>query len=414
MSTAGLYIHIPFCIQKCSYCDFFSVKVGSFENILSGINGSKFARRIVSDIDFFASEFGITEWDSVYVGGGTPSLLSPDDYTFIFSHILSRQKIAPKEFTIEINPEDLTKAHLDAACSSGVNRISVGVQSFCDDVLKTAHRRGSREKTISALSLIKNFSCVKLSCDLIAGLQGQTLQIIRDDLKTLLEFKPEHISFYSLCTEKELLENELDRIDSLWLYGKYFLEKNNYERYEVSNFSYKNLYPSLHNKKYWQLEDFVGVGPGAFGSIFSCTKSCIHKYMALIQKIDSDIITQKKQKFSALRFSANKNIEKWLESSNRDLVYSFELVTELEAIEEFMMMGLRLSTGINTKVFFDRFKITLYDLIPNTIDKWYDLKKLIQNANYLKLTDDESIFLNAFLVEAFFEVETSYKKFLAK
>ena len=394
MKKAGLYIHIPFCIQKCAYCDFFSVKADRFAEILSGSNGSKFARRLTADMDFLAEKYNIGEWDSVYVGGGTPSLLSPDDFYFIFSHILAKQQNPPLEFTVEVNPEDVTKEHLSAAYSSGVNRISVGVQSFSDAVLEASHRRGCREKTVSALTLIKDFNRLLLSCDLIGGLKKQTYTILKDDLKTLLRFSPQHISFYSLCTERKLSDVEDDDIANLWLYGKEFLEKNNYIRYEASNFSYKNLYKSIHNEKYWKLKDYIGIGPGAFGSIF----------------YNFAIKDGKRLPASALRFSAHKNIDKWLKTTKRDSVYEYEMLSEVECIEEFVMMNLRLTEGLDLNAFTARFGFSLFDVIGKTINRRKHLNDLEISASHIRLTDEASIFLNSFLREAFEEIASYVEK----
>lgn len=394
MKKAGLYIHIPFCIQKCAYCDFFSVRAGRFAEILSGSNGSPFARRLTADIDVFAEKYGIGEWDSVYVGGGTPSLLSPDDFYFIFSHIAAGQQNPPLEFTVEINPEDITKEHLSAAYSCGVNRISVGVQSFSDTVLEAVNRRGCREKTVSALTLIKDFNTIILSCDLIGGLKKQTHTILKDDLKTLLGFSPEHISFYSLCTDRKISEQEDDDIANLWQYGKDFLEKNDYIRYEVSNFSYKNLYKSIHNEKYWKLKDYIGIGPGAFGSIF---------YNCALQD-------GKRLPASCLRFSAYKNIEKWLTAETRDAVYEYEMLSELECIEEFIMMNLRLTEGLDLNAFVERFGFSLLDLLGKTIHSRKYSSSLEISTSHIRLTDEASNFLNVFLRDAFEEIGSYFEK----
>ena len=154
MKKAGLYIHIPFCMQKCSYCDFFSVNSSSFLPYLKGKNGSPFARRLTEDIRLLAERYGIEEWDTVYMGGGTPSLLSEQDIDFIFSFILKHQKTPPEEVTIEVNPDDVSENRLKTAVSAGVNRISMGIQSFSDEVLRAEKRRGSCKKTLSALAVV--------------------------------------------------------------------------------------------------------------------------------------------------------------------------------------------------------------------------------------------------------------------
>ncbi|AGT44332.1 radical SAM family heme chaperone HemW [Treponema pedis] len=386
---AGLYIHIPFCTQKCSYCDFFSVGAGRFNEILIGKNGSIFAKRLINDLDFVKEKYGIKEFKSVYVGGGTPSLLSPEDFYFIFSNILKRQKEPPSEFTVEINPEDLTMEHLKAAFLSGVNRISLGIQSFSDEVLQGVKRRGSKETTLFALDLIKKFNKTSLSCDLIAGLKNQTYEILSNDLKTLLKFAPEHISLYSLCTDKTLPLEEEDNIANLWKYGKEFLENNAYIRYEVSNFSYKNSYKSIHNEKYWKLQNYLGIGPGAFGSVFFDYSSQNPAY--------------------AIRFSACKNINKWLYEKERSSVYDYEKINRTECMEEFIMMGLRLIEGMEFKNFFTRFGLDIRDVIGNTIEKWKASGNLVLTDSGIKLTEEGLNFLNKFLLDAFEEIN---KRFL--
>ncbi len=387
MRKAGLYIHIPFCVQKCSYCDFFSVKCKEFSDILEGKKGSIFAKRLIEDIEFQKEKYQIDEWNTVYIGGGTPSILSEWDIDFICSSILCRQKNLPAEFTIEVNPDDITGTWLETAVNAGVNRISVGVQSFSDEVLKAEKRRGSRIKTISAIEKIKTFKNVLLSCDLIAGLKNQTEEILKNDLRTLLNFLPQHISFYSLCTEKRREEDTENYIDLLWLKGKDILENNGYNLYEVSNFSYKNLYKSIHNNKYWKLHDYGGVGPGAFGSIFYGKKQ---------------IGTA-----GALRFCSCKNIKKWLSPENLNSVYEYEDVCEKEFIEETLMMNLRLTEGINKKEFYDRFNIEINDVIKKTILKWSNAGKAFIDDDFFRLTSEGFIFLNFFLKEAFEELDLS-------
>ena len=292
MKKAGLYIHIPFCLQKCNYCDFFSVRAGRFKNILSG-HLSPFVLRLAEDIKIQADKYSINEWDTVYIGGGTPSLLSPDDLYYLSSQIPAAQKNPHREFTVEINPEDLTKDFLSAAVSGGINRFSVGIQSLNDEVLSACKRRGCRKMSLSALELLRSQKGLILSCDLIAGLDKQTSDILKDDIQTLLHFKPEHFSLYALCSNIKVQPEKDDEIAELWSYGKDILEKNSYNKYEVSNFSYKNLYKSIHNEKYWRLEDYIGVGPGAFGSIFFDRK-----------------VLHANAHANALRFFAIKNIEK--------------------------------------------------------------------------------------------------------
>lgn len=390
MKKAGLYIHIPFCIRKCSYCDFFSLKHSDYKNILSGGKGSLFADRIVKDVFWAAEKFGIDEWDTIYVGGGTPSILSLTDIDFIFSSILKKQKTLPVEFTMEVNPEDVTPEFLKVAAASGVNRLSVGVQTFSDTSLRMVNRRGCSQKTLAALDLIKSYNKFLLSCDLIAGLQNQNKNILIDDISTLLKFNPEHISFYSLCSEKKLSCCEEDRITDLWICGKQKLVSQNYIQYEVSNFSYNNLYQCLHNKKYWRLEDYIGIGPGAVGSLF---------YMP-----------EKKRLAQSFRFYVCKDITAWMNFKNREDMYSSEIISEQDCIKEFFMMQLRLNEGLDRKKFYLCFKKDILDLCENTILKWQRSGKLILTEDVVSMTESGLFFLNSFLEQIFEELDMFFSK----
>ena len=386
MRKAGLYIHIPFCLQKCSYCDFFSVRASQFKDILSSPLSS-FVLRLTGDIKFQAGKYGITEWDTVYIGGGTPSLLSPDDLYFLASQILTAQKNPPKEFTVEINPEDLTKEFLSAAVQGGINRFSVGIQSLNDEVLSACKRRGGRKMSLSALELLRSQKGLILSCDLIAGLNKQKLSILKDDIHTLLTFKPEHFSLYALCSNTSISAEKDDEIADLWSYGKDILEKNSYNKYEVSNFSYKNLHKSIHNEKYWRLQDYIGVGPGAFGSIFFDRKALPAR---------------------ALRFSAIKNINKWMTSKNREEVYEYETIGEKEFIEESFMMGLRLTEGIDRTFFKSRFGKDITVFAEKTISKWVNRNEAVLTEKRFYLTEKGFLYLNLFLQELFQEIDTLF------
>ena len=386
MRKAGLYIHIPFCLQKCSYCDFFSVRASQFKDILSSPLSS-FVLRLTEDIKFQAGKYGITEWDTVYIGGGTPSLLSPDDLYFLASQILTAQKNPPKEFTVEINPEDLTKEFLSAAVQGGINRFSVGIQSLNDEVLSACKRRGGRKMSLSALELLRSQKGLIISCDLIAGLNKQKLSILKDDIHTLLTFKPEHFSLYALCSNTSISAEKDDEIADLWSYGKDILEKNSYNKYEVSNFSYKNLHKSIHNEKYWRLQDYIGVGPGAFSSIFFDRKALPAR---------------------ALRFSAIKNINKWITSKNREEVYEYETIDEKEFIEESFMMGLRLTEGIDRAFFKSRFGKDITVFAEKTISKWVNRKDAVLTEKRFYLTEKGFLYLNLFLQELFQEIDTLF------
>ncbi|UTC68157.1 MULTISPECIES: coproporphyrinogen-III oxidase family protein [unclassified Treponema] len=403
MRKAGLYIHIPFCLQKCNYCDFFSVQAGRFTDILSASGVSPFALRLMEDIKIQAKKYDVNEWDTVYIGGGTPSLLSPDDLYFISSQIIKEQKNPPAEFTVEINPEDLNKDFLTAAVHGGINRFSVGIQSLSDEVLKECKRRGGRKTSLSALGLLRSQKGLILSCDLIAGLNNQTFEVLKDDIEILVNFKPEHFSLYALCSNTKISSEKDDEIAALWSYGKGILEQNGYNKYEVSNFSYKNLYKSIHNEKYWRLQDYIGVGPGAFGTVFF-DKSTPPEYSSTHAHAQALAYAHA----YALRFSACKNITKWMQCKNRDDVYEYETIAEKEFIEEAFMMGLRLTEGMDRAFFKSRFGKDITAFAGKTILKWADRNEAVLTDKSFYLNEKGFTYLNIFLQEVFQEIDTMF------
>lgn len=259
---AGIYLHVPFCHAKCAYCDFYSVA------------DSRYTDRYVSAVvDEFSSrrlELGNQPVKTLYFGGGTPSLLTPGQFT-----LLAKALAGPdvEEFTIEVNPEDVVPAKVEAWLAAGVNRVSMGVQSLVDEELKAVNRRHSAAEALKALELLGNIGISNISCDLIYGLPGQTLQSWEHSLTTLLEQGIQHLSAYNLSFEegtllnlklrKGLVEEATDELvqqmyDTLCARAAGF----GFEHYEISNFA-KPGFASRHNSSYWDHTPYLGLGPGA-------------------------------------------------------------------------------------------------------------------------------------------------------
>ena len=265
-----LYVHIPFCTSKCSYCDFFSVPCA--EKI-----GDEYIDAVLNEAAFAASLCDIDSWKTIYVGGGTPSLLSEKQIDFLFSGLLKMSRKAPLEVTMEVNPSDVTESLLHAASASGVTRISCGIQSFNDSSLRRVRRRSRADDVYRALSLFDKNRPKALSVDMIARLPEETDASFASGLKTLLSYAPDHISLYSLtveegtplCTEIESgkIRHNIDASDALWLSGRDFLCDAGYEQYEVSNFCRRGG-ECLHNLAYWNLESYAGIGAGAVGTFY--------------------------------------------------------------------------------------------------------------------------------------------------
>lgn len=263
---AGIYIHIPFCKKACHYCDFhFSTNLNLKEDLIQGI-----LKEIELRKDFFTS--GITV-ETIYLGGGTPSILRPRELELILSAVHNTFNITQAEVTIETNPDDITTSNLEAWHQLGINRISLGIQTFHDETLVFMNRNHTSQKAIEAISLIKKSAFSNLSLDLIFGTHGTSMEIFLSDLTRFIEIRPEHISAYCLTIEEETTfgkwfkQNKLPEVDQELTSRQYLaildqLARAGYMQYEISNFALPG-YESKHNSSYWQDKHFLGLGPSA-------------------------------------------------------------------------------------------------------------------------------------------------------
>lgn len=288
--TASLYVHIPFCVSKCAYCDFFSKSCGH-----CGVPDD-YISALINEIKYKTLSLGIKKWDTVYIGGGTPSLLFPHQIVRLLSAVRPTAKADGAardsdvvsdinvdeasdvpEVTIEANPADITVEFLDACKSAGVTRLSVGVQSLNETSLSFVSRRSDVRSIEKALSLIARQWSGVFSVDLIAGLPHETSESFMKGLTRVLQTQPHHISLYSLTVEEGTRLGEgifsgavtydYDKADALWLSGRDALCEAGYSQYEVSNFC-KSSFECRHNMAYWQQKNYVGVGAGATGTIY--------------------------------------------------------------------------------------------------------------------------------------------------
>lgn len=270
-----LYVHIPYCLQKCGYCDFFSASAPCVP--------PEYVRAVARQVEHLARAFCVEEWKSVYIGGGSPSLLGAEDLEFLCASIkaAAANKEAPLaencEWTIEMNPETVSRPLLEKAASCGINRLSVGIQCKNDKVLRAIGRRASERDIEKAAELIKNFWPHEWSADLIAGLPFQTKKDIERDIDFVERNGAKHVSLYSLTLEDGTpLKHAIDEgtipydeeeAEELWLYGRDLLEGKGFLQYEVSNFA-RPGFESIHNGAYWAQESYLGAGAGAAGTIY--------------------------------------------------------------------------------------------------------------------------------------------------
>jgi oxygen-independent coproporphyrinogen-3 oxidase len=266
IKTAGIYIHIPFCVKRCNYCDFTSFTKLNF--IPPYIDALK------REIALRANEgIGLT-FDSIYFGGGTPSLLEITYLQSVIDKLYKYYKISKEvEITIEANPESVTLQKLKCYKKLSINRLSIGVQSFDDKVLNCVERIHNSEKAIEAIQLAREASFDNLNLDLIVGLPESNMNTFKVNINALKQHKPEHISLYILMRDKNTklsknIENGLislpsdSNIEYYWRKYMKFLKAEDYNHYEISNFS-KEGYICKHNLHYWLRDPYIGFGVSA-------------------------------------------------------------------------------------------------------------------------------------------------------
>ena len=263
---AGLYIHIPFCTQKCIYCDF-----------LSGTNLSlreQFIDALIAEMDCYLDFFREDKIRTIYFGGGTPSLLSVDELRLIYDAIACRWDIsAVEEFTIECNPDDLSEVYLQQVRVLPINRLSIGVQSFCDDELQWLNRRHTAQEAFDAVQIAQKVGFENITIDLMFALPVQTLESLNYSIDKALELGVQHISAYSLMFEPDSKITKLMELDRLQPLNEDVaadmfellstrLTSAGYEQYEISNYA-KLGFHSRHNSGYWHGMRYLGLGPSA-------------------------------------------------------------------------------------------------------------------------------------------------------
>ncbi|MDE6563542.1 MAG: radical SAM family heme chaperone HemW [Muribaculaceae bacterium] len=297
---AGIYVHIPFCHSKCAYCDFYS-RVGA------AVAADSYISALTLEFNNRIYELDAHHVSTIYIGGGTPSILSAEQFLRLIAVF---KDFSPEEFTIEVNPEDIESSRLETWLKSGVNRVSMGVQSLVDSELKAVGRRHSAQQAINSLKRIREAGFNNISCDLIYGLPGQTMESWQYSVDTLIALKPEHLSAYSLTIEPhtalgvkmqrgDFSETDDDTIASFYDYLCNAASRAGYEHYEISNFALPGLY-SRHNSAYWNSTPYLGLGPGAHSlgadGIRRYVEPDIRRYIsnpALCLKTDHETETEK-------------------------------------------------------------------------------------------------------------------------
>ena len=263
---AGIYIHIPFCKQACSYCDFhFSTKLTNKKSVLSAIE---------KELKLRSNYLGQELVDTIYLGGGTPSLLSEIELQSIFQTVLNNYTVSDHaEITLEANSDDLTKVKLQELKQTPINRLSIGVQSFFEEDLRFMNRAHNAKEAVTSIQNAKEVGFDNLSIDLIFGSQTTSNEMWQRNLSIFFDLGINHLSAYSLTVEEKtalahnIAKGKVENIDDEKNYTQYLIlqnaiKENGFEQYELSNYCIDESY-SKHNTSYWQNKKYLGIGPSA-------------------------------------------------------------------------------------------------------------------------------------------------------
>ena len=372
-----LYIHIPFCVKKCIYCDFFSVPYDESS--------------IQTYVDALCKELSLKKHltgllKTVYFGGGTPTLLPAECFRQLFTCMKDNYCFSPDiEITVEANPGTIDAAKIETLLSLGVNRLSVGVQSFNDNELATLGRIHSSDEALRSLESIKKAGLTNFSIDLMYGIPGQTMESWRESLTKAVELSPSHISAYELTPEENtplypliqshkitMLNEEL--ILEMYNYAIDYLAGRGYVHYEISNFA-RPGFQCAHNLNYWDRGDYIGAGAGA------------HSFISAVRSINTTDI--------------NEYIVK-LDHGHIPEIQSMKLTPE-DALKEFIFLGLRKTEGINLAKIPDMggnplsAKERLSDAGKELVDEGY----LESSGDFLRLTRKGIVISNSIIVRLF-------------
>ena len=369
----GLYIHIPFCKQKCSYCDFCSYA-----------NKESFIKRYIqcvlkeiievgnnNKIDFENGKDDLFLVKTIYIGGGTPSLIDSKYIVQIIEDIKLNFEIDEKaEITIEVNPGTVTLEKLEDYKRAGINRLSIGLQSTNNYLLNKIGRIHSYEEFIENYILARKIGFENINIDLMLALPNQTLEEVKDSIEEIVSMEPEHISVYSLILEEntplfkkveeglELPNEDLER--KMYWAVKQTLEQNNYIHYEISNFAKKG-YESKHNLDCWNQMEYIGFGIAA------------HSYT------------------NGIRYSNIENIEQYIKNYDEDKTEEnlvFHEKQDMEAMQkEYMLLGLRKIDGVSIQEFKIKFVANPVFLYHSELEKLVNEELLEIDGDMIKLTN---------------------------
>jgi hypothetical protein len=374
-----LYIHIPFCSKKCYYCDFSSEVSGD-------VLQKSYVNQLVEEIRTQGKIYTDRYISTIFIGGGTPSILKGTWVSNIMSAIYESFVVAASaEISIECNPGTVSADKLRFYRQSGINRISLGLQSANDEELKALGRIHTFSDFLESFQLVREVGFTNVNVDLMSAIPNQTLDSWKETLRKVVRLKPEHISAYSLIIEegtpfykkyakmenrKELPDEDTER--SMYYLTKEYLRANGYERYEISNYAKKG-FECKHNIGYWTDVEYLGLGLGASSYVYN------------------------------RRFHVERDIHNYLKiRMKRDITPLYQEIVELDEkamMEEFMFLGLRLTRGVDLEQFAEKFRQDPFKIFYEPIKKFVNMELLEYSEPYLRLTDKGFDFSNLVMSE---------------
>lgn len=404
----SIYIHIPFCKKKCSYCDFLSFGgcgIGQQRDYIKALCKEIEAYRLI------AEEYKVI---TIFIGGGTPSYIPAEYIGKVLEAVRQTFEVdEDAEITIEGNPDSLTKDKLKAYVGYGINRLSIGLQSTNDDMLKLLGRVHNYDQFIAAYSRAREAGFTNINIDVMSGLPGESMESYVKTLGKVVELQPEHISAYSLIVEEgtPLADNEelLDKLPSeemdrkQYARTKMLLSRSKYNRYEISNYARKG-YECRHNLTYWTGGEYLGVGLGA-ASYMKLNISFNYEQNEYIgdSYADDGYTGSDMIKMDSVRFKGVDNIDEYIGrfskigsgwsdiSSVEEYIGNYytgiEVLKAKDEMEEFMFLGLRCMRGISIAEFRRKFDKDIYDLYGNVIEKYATSGHMIVDGDRIYLSD---------------------------
>ena len=393
---AGIYIHIPFCKQFCTYCNFYSIKrVAFFDKFVAAI-----LDEAASKEPFINKNGGST----IYFGGGTPSVLSIEQLELIYNSALKLLAKPPHESTIEVNPDDITLSFAKELKRIGFNRVSMGIQSFNDAHLKFMNRRHTAQEAIVAYNTLREAGFTNISLDLIFGYSMLTTELWRENLREIIALNPEHISAYQmsiepgsalsvLCKKGEYTPLASETCEQQYRLLQVTLSEAGYEQYEISNFARDGKY-SAHNSSYWNKTPYIGLGPGAHSYNGESRVWNLEK----LQRYCSYYIGSKEIQLGSESIDKDENLSGSKRVSSIEAgVAEEELLTAMDIFNESIMLGLRQVKGVDL----DQLdKCFLAEVMPY-VKAEIKLGNLIKEGSVIRIPSDKLFISDSIIRELF-------------